>query len=169
MSQDYQMNITSNNLQRYSDVDIFSTQGRIGQKRYFVYSIVIPFILFWAITPIAGLASYLPIGSTTLFYSVLGIAILAMLLMTVRLTIQRCHDFNKSGALAILALIPLANIIFALIPGTNGLNQYGEVPKPANWVFKTFFYLILALVLVAIAFTVVNLVNGNFLTELLSI
>lgn len=168
MSQDYQMNITSNTLQRYSDVDIFSTQGRIGQKRYFVYSIVIPFILFWAITPIAGLASYLPIASTALFYGVLGIAILAMLLMTVRLTIQRCHDFNKSGALAVLALIPFANIIFALIPGTNGLNQYGEVPKPVNWLFKTFFYLILALVLIATGYIVVNLVNGSLINELLT-
>ena len=58
MSQDYPMNFTSNTTQRYSDVDIFSTQGRIGQKRYFVYSIVIPFILFWAITPIAGFTSF---------------------------------------------------------------------------------------------------------------
>lgn len=162
------MNFTNNTTQRYSDVDIFSTQGRIGQKRYFVYSIVIPFILFWAMTPIAGLASYLPVASNTFFYAGLGLAVLGMLLMTVRLTIQRCHDFNKSGALAILALIPLANILFALIPGTNGLNQYGEVPKPANWAFKLFFYLVLALVLGLAVYIVIHLANGSLLDSLLS-
>ena len=169
MSQDYPMNFTNNITQRYSDVDIFSTQGRIGQKRYFVYSIVIPFILFWAMTPIAGLASFMPVASNTLFYAGLGLAVLGMLLMTVRLTIQRCHDFNKSGALAIFAIIPFANIIFALIPGTNGLNQYGEVPKPATWLFKLFFYVVLALVLALAVYVVLNLANGSLIDSLLSL
>lgn len=168
MSQDYPMNFTNQTFQRYSDVDIFSIQGRIGQKQYFVYSFVIPFILFWAITPVAGLASYLPIASSALFYMVLGVAIVAMLLMTVRLTIQRCHDFNKSGALAILAIIPLANIVFALIPGTNGLNQFGEVPKPVSKLFKMLFFVLTAVLVIGGGYLLVNLANGNLLNELLS-
>ena len=163
------MNTSNNTIQRYSDVDIFSTDGRIGQKRYFVFSIIIPFILFLAITPIAGLVSYLPIDNTSLVYSVLGIALLAMLLMTVRLTIQRCHDFNKSGALAILALIPFANIIFAVIPGTNGLNQYGEVPRPTTWLFKTTFYaLIIAMVLMS-TYIILQQTNLELIASFLSI
>lgn len=159
------MNFANNVTQRYSDVDILSTQGRIGQKHYFVYSIVIPFILFCAITPLAGLATYLPIASTSFFYAVMGLAVLAMLLMTVRLSIQRCHDFNKSGAYAIFALIPFANIVFALIQGTNGLNQYGEVPKPASGFFKVIFYLTLSLVLIACTYVVVKLANNNDLVN----
>ena len=163
------MNTSNNTIQRYSDVDIFSTDGRIGQKRYFVFSIIIPFILFLAITPIAGLVSYLPIDNTSLVYSVLGIALLAMLLMTVRLTIQRCHDFNKSGALAILALIPFANIIFAVIPGTNGLNQYGEVPRPTTWLFKkTFYALIIAMVLMS-TYIILQQTNLELIASFLSI
>jgi uncharacterized membrane protein YhaH (DUF805 family) len=47
------------------------------------------------------------------------------------LTIQRCHDFNASGWLSLLILIPLANLIFIIIPGTDGPNDYGG-PTPPN-------------------------------------
>jgi len=163
------MNLTNDSLQRYSDVDIFSTDGRLGQKRYFVYSIVIPFLVFWSVAAIAGMASYLPIANNVLFYTVLSFGVIAMLLMTMRLTIQRCHDFNKSGLLAVFALIPFANVIFALIPGSNGLNQYGEVPKPANWFFKTSFYLFCALLIASICYLCFNLANGGSLLNLVTL
>lgn len=161
------MNISNNSLQRYSDVDALSTQGRIGRTHYFVYSIVLPMIIFWGIASLAGLFSFLPIASTSISYTIIGIAIFAMLLMLVRLTIQRCHDFNQSGALAVLALIPLSNIVFALIPGTNGLNQYGEVPKPANTMLKTVLYALLALFLVAAAYISVQLFNSQTISQFL--
>lgn len=163
------MNASNQTIQRYSDVDVFSTDGRIGQKRYFVFSIIIPFILFLAITPIAGLVSYLPVENSSLVFAVLGIAFIAMLLMTVRLTIQRCHDFNKSGALAILALIPFANIIFALIPGTNGLNQYGEVPRPTTWLFKTTFYALIAAMIFMSVYVIMQQTNLELIASFLSI
>lgn len=145
MSQDYSnMNFTNNTRQRYSDVDVISTQGRIGRKRYFVYSMILPALVFWAISTIAALISYLPFANDSLFYAVIGIAILAAAWMMVHLTIQRCHDFNKGNSLALLAVIPFANLVFALIPGTNGLNSYGEVPKPASWLFKASFYALIA-------------------------
>ena len=114
-------------LQRYSEVDLFSSDGRIGSKRYFLYSVILPFILFWSMASIAGILAHLGSVAMLASYAILGLAILAMLFVLVRLTIQRCHDFNKSGWISVLAVIPFANIIFALIPGTNGLNQYGEV------------------------------------------
>ena len=80
-----------------------------------------------------------------------------------RLTIQRCHDFNKSGWLAVLAIIPFANIVFALIPGTNGLNQYGEVPEPADKLTNVLFYILIAGSLALITFLVYQLLNGEFL------
>jgi len=47
------------------------------------------------------------------------------------LTIQRCHDFNTSGWLSLLVLVPLVNLIFWFIPGTDGPNRYGA-PTPPN-------------------------------------
>ena len=167
MSQDYYMNYTNDSIQRYSDVDVLSTQGRIGRKRYFVYSVVLPILIFWAIASVAALVSYLPVVSNAIFYAIMGIAIFATMFMMVHLTIQRCHDFNKSGAMAVLALIPLANIAFALIPGTNGLNSYGEVPKPSNWIFKTSFYALIALLIGFAVFAGFQLTDSQFISQLL--
>lgn len=47
------------------------------------------------------------------------------------LTIQRAHDFNTTGWLSILVLIPLVNLIFWFIPGTGGENRFG-LPTPPN-------------------------------------
>ena len=168
MSQDYYMNYSYNSIQRYSDVDVLSTQGRIGRKRYFVYSLVLPILIFWGIASVAALASFLPVANTAIFNAILGVAIFAAGFMMVRLTIQRCHDFNKSRALAVLALIPFANIIFALIPGTNGINSYGEIPVPATWLFKTSFYALIAVLISLAVFAAIQLSNSEFIRTLLA-
>ncbi len=46
------------------------------------------------------------------------------------LSIQRAHDFNATGWLAILAFIPLLNLIFWFIPGTEGENRFGYKTPP---------------------------------------
>lgn len=148
------MNYAYNSTQRYSDVDVLSTEGRIGRKRYFLYSTILPLLVFWAISAIAALATYLPVANDLMFYSIMGVAACAAIYMMVYLTIQRCHDFNRSGAWAVFALIPFANIIFSLIRGTNGLNSYGEVPIPATWFFKTLFYALIVGLIALVAYVV---------------
>ena len=165
MSQDYNMNYTNDSIQRYSDVDVLSTQGRIGRKRYFVYSTIFPALVFWAIATIGALVSYLPMVNESLFYGILGVALFAAAWMLVHLTIQRCHDFNRGNSLAFLAVIPFANIVFALIPGTNGLNSYGEVPMPASWVFKVIFY---ALILLLVGLGIFALIQLPVVSETIS-
>jgi hypothetical protein len=46
------------------------------------------------------------------------------------LTIQRSHDFNMSGWFSLLALVPLVNLIFWFIPGTDGPNRFGAKTPP---------------------------------------
>ena len=46
------------------------------------------------------------------------------------LSIRRAHDFHKSGWWALLSLIPLVNLIFVFIPGTDGENRYGNKTPP---------------------------------------
>lgn len=167
MSQDYHMNYSKASTQRYSDVDVFSTQGRIGRKRYFVYSVVLPVLIFWAINTIAALASYVPFASNAIFYAIIGFGAVSSMYMMIHLTIQRCHDFNKSATLAVFALIPFANIVFALIPGTNGLNSYGEVPVPATIAFKTSFYALIAVLVGLAIYAMLQLSNTQFISNLL--
>ena len=57
--------------------------------------------------------------------SYVGIFILLMFL-----TIQRVHDFNASGWMALVLFIPLVNLIFWLIPGTDGENRFGPETPP---------------------------------------
>ncbi|MGK0270291.1 MAG: uncharacterized membrane protein YhaH (DUF805 family) [Cocleimonas sp.] len=168
MSQDYNMNYINNSDQRYSDVDVLSTQGRIGRKRYFVYSTILPVLIFWAIATVAALVSYLPFASNSAFYGIMGLGIIATVWMMVHLTIQRCHDFNKSNSMAILAIVPFANVIFSLIPGTNGLNSYGEVPKPATWLFKFSFYAMIFFLLGIAIYAFTQLPISQFINNLIA-
>ena len=54
-----------------------------------------------------------------------------MLVVGVMLTIQRCHDFDVSGWLSLLLIVPVAPLLFWIIPGTKGANRFGD-PTPPN-------------------------------------
>ncbi|HIQ06844.1 MAG TPA: DUF805 domain-containing protein [Thiotrichaceae bacterium] len=152
----YGNNIQQTNQQRYSVVDIFSTDGRIGRQAYFVYSSI---ILLLVLGSIAGLISKLGSAASALSYTLLAVSV-AVLLMVVRLTIQRCHDFNASGWISAFAIIPFANIVFALIPGNNGLNSFGEAPQPSSLAIK-----IATIVIAGIMIAVVTYFALHFLEK----
>jgi hypothetical protein len=57
---------------------------------------------------------------------------IAMLVLSLMLTIQRSHDFDMSGWFALLWFVPLANFAFWFIPGTDGANRYGGKTPPNN-------------------------------------
>jgi uncharacterized membrane protein YhaH (DUF805 family) len=101
-------------------VKVFSVSGRIGRVRYLAYSIALYFLCGFAamllmfIHPVAGLLPYA-----------------VMFVHLFMLTIQRCHDFDMSGWLSLLVLVPLLNLMFLLVPGTDGANRYGG-PTPPN-------------------------------------
>jgi uncharacterized membrane protein YhaH (DUF805 family) len=102
------------------EVKLFSIAGRIGRVRYIGYSIGLS-VLIMALGGILAAA-------TSMFVIVL--AYIALIVMQVMLTIQRCHDFNTSGWLSLLMLIPLVNFIFWFVPGTDGANNYGNKTPP---------------------------------------
>jgi len=108
-------------------------------------------------------------ADSTVFYAIMGFATLITAFTLIRLTVQRCHDFNKSGWYAAFAIVPFANIVFALIPGTNGLNQYGEVPQPAGILFKILFYAVILICIALLAYALVQLFNNGYLDTLLSV
>lgn len=105
-------------------VKVFSVSGRIGRARYIAYGIGFYFLL----SVIGGLLSVM-LGQAGM--AALVVAWIALLVIGFMLTIQRCHDFNTTGWLSLLMLVPLANLIFWFIPGTDGSNRYGP-PTPPN-------------------------------------
>jgi uncharacterized membrane protein YhaH (DUF805 family)/Tfp pilus assembly protein PilE len=106
-------------------VKVFSVSGRIGRVRYIAWGIGFYFLL----SIIVGVLSAM-LGQAAM--AALGVAwIILMLVIGFMLTIQRCHDFNTTGWLSLLMLVPLVNLIFWFIPGTDGPNEYGA-PTPPN-------------------------------------
>jgi uncharacterized membrane protein YhaH (DUF805 family)/Tfp pilus assembly major pilin PilA len=105
-------------------VKVFSVSGRIGRARYVAYGIGFYFL----ITLIGGILAA-ALGKTGV--AALILMWMALVVIGFMLTIQRCHDFNASGWLSLLMLIPLVNLVFWFIPGTDGPNRYG-LPTPPN-------------------------------------
>ena len=106
-------------------VKVFSAAGRIGRARYIAYGL--GFYVLFGLVNIAGIAILGQTGGSVVMIAG-GIALMVIGFM---LTIQRCHDFNVTGWLSLLMLVPLANLIFFFIPGTDGPNRFGG-PTPPN-------------------------------------
>jgi uncharacterized membrane protein YhaH (DUF805 family) len=106
--------------EEYQEVKVFSTSGRIGRVRYIAYGMGIYFLL--AIVAAALSAVLGAFGGV--------IAWIAIMVVGFMLTIQRCHDFNTTGWLSLLMLVPFVNLIFWFIPGTDGPNDYGAKTPP---------------------------------------
>lgn len=102
------------------EVKVFSTSGRIGRVRYIAYGMGI-YILFGILGGLLSLA----LGNAGMI-----VAWIAIMIVGFMLTIQRCHDFNTTGWLSLLVLVPLVNLIFWFIPGTDGENNYGARTPP---------------------------------------
>ena len=122
---------------QYEPVKIFSISGRIGRARYITYGMG----MYLLLGALGGLLSVVigPVGSM--------LGIVAALVVSYMLTMQRCHDFDTTGWLALLVFVPLANLVFWFIPGTDGPNRFGK-PTPPNGVLTLVLVWILPLIVV---------------------
>jgi uncharacterized membrane protein YhaH (DUF805 family) len=105
-------------------VKLFSISGRIGRARYIAYGFGLYFVFMFTAGVVAG-----TLGDAG--FALMAVAWLAMAVLGIMLTIQRCHDFNMTGWLSLVIVVPLANMMFLFIPGTDGPNRFGA-PTPAN-------------------------------------
>jgi uncharacterized membrane protein YhaH (DUF805 family) len=93
----------------------------------------------------------------------MALAMLLALILLIRLTVQRTHDFNKTGWLALLLLaFPPIIILYWLVPGTEGINGYGKPSSPLPNIFKWLIPLIFIILLAATAY-VLSQLNGSIL------
>lgn len=117
----------------FGEIRFFSPSSRIGRLRYFSHGMLITIAFYAALIPAAVLFA---MGDVAAIVGglIIGIAYLAVIVITVILMIQRLHDLDKTGWMALLMFVPLLNIFFAFYilfwPGTRGTNNFGLRPPP---------------------------------------
>lgn len=118
-------------------VRIFSASGRLGRVRYLGYVMAVYLVLMVVVGGLAGLTMGMRGGRGdpgALLYVPIVIGYIAMIVMHFLFAIQRLHDFEAPGWWSLLALVPVANLILALVllfkPGTDGRNKYGGRTPP---------------------------------------
>jgi uncharacterized membrane protein YhaH (DUF805 family) len=114
-----QLNSTQN-MNYYTDVlkkyTVFT--GRARRKEYWM------FVLFNFI-----IAIVLSVLSRALHFNIVLIYDLAVLLPSIAVGIRRMHDTNHSGW---WLLLPIVNLIFAIMEGDKGENRFGPDPKAGS-------------------------------------
>ena len=112
-------------LKKYAD---FS--GRARRKEYwffFLFNLIVSIVL-GVIDSMLGLGAA-GVGILSGLYS------LAVIIPSIAVGVRRLHDINKTGWWILIAFIPLIGIlvllVFALMSGTHGDNEYGPDPKAA--------------------------------------
>lgn len=111
----------------HGEIKLFSAEGRIGRVRYLGYSFGFTLLFALVIGMVGGLSS---VASPTIGLVVAGVGYIALIVVQIMLTIQRAHDMNVTGWLWLISLIPLGALVFLLVPGTRGENNYGKPPPP---------------------------------------
>lgn len=121
---------------------LFSPRGRMTRMRYIAYSGGLSFLVMLAVGVIAAVLGAVLPGLSVL---VMAVGYLAVLVLVVMLTIKRCHDFNATGWLALILIVPIAAVIFWIIPGNEGDNRYGAVPPPNSTPVQVVAWIVIAL------------------------
>jgi uncharacterized membrane protein YhaH (DUF805 family) len=102
---------------------LFIHRGRIGRREFLVTAVVLSLFLIIALGLLAAMNGN--ILGIVLGGALTGAAGFALTCAA----IKRLHDFDTSGWLAVIALVPLAGWVFvlvlALIGPTQGQNRYG--------------------------------------------
>jgi uncharacterized membrane protein YhaH (DUF805 family) len=114
--------------EQYQPVNVYSASGRIGRARYIAYTLGLSILFGVFVAAMAGVLG--AIGLAAVARIVAMVLYAGLLIWMFMLTIQRAHDFNTSGWLAILVLIPLVNLLFWIIPGSDGENRFGGKTPP---------------------------------------
>jgi uncharacterized membrane protein YhaH (DUF805 family) len=123
-------------MQWYTDVikKYAEFSGRARRKEYWM------FVLFNAIIAIVlsliDLAIGLKFGPNDSFGVLSGIYSLAVLVPSLAVSWRRLHDTDRSGWWYLINLVPCVGwivfLVFTIMEGTPGDNQYGPDPKAAE-------------------------------------
>ena len=112
-------------LKKYA---VFS--GRARRKEYwffFLFNIIASIVLTVIDVTVGSFSATSGVGLLS------GIYGLAVIIPSIAVGVRRLHDIDRTGWWLLIAFVPLIGVIvllvFALLPGTAGDNQYGPDPK----------------------------------------
>ncbi len=126
-----QSRVDSQQITEFSKPRIFGVSGRVGRVRYIAYSFGITVVWMFLLGILMVLAISVFGQDNPAVMIVLGAAYyIGIIVYQFMVSIQRVHDFNSSGWLSLIILIPFATIVLWFIPGTQGENNYGHPPSP---------------------------------------
>ncbi|MEB0080177.1 DUF805 domain-containing protein [Pseudomonas sp. CCI3.2] len=118
-------------LEGFSELKVFSVQGRIGRLRYLAWSLV----LMVSIGVAAAICAALMTSSLIAGGLLTTIAVVAFIIISVQIGAQRLHDAGWSAWLLLLNIVPFVGTLFPIlmmvVPGNAGANEYGA-PQPPN-------------------------------------
>jgi uncharacterized membrane protein YhaH (DUF805 family) len=124
-----------------------SLSGRMGRLKY-----ATAHAWMWALLMLIAVPMIEKQTIGRLAFFVMGLFTVAF--MSMRHSVLRCHDCDKSGWWTMLTFVPGASVILSLVlsfaPGTDGDNDYGEQPPSQPWSF-----LGIALVVLVLGFVLV--------------
>lgn len=113
--------------------DFANFSGRARRREYWLFTLAMAIVsvILEALSAVAGLTqSAILIGLVTFISLVICIA---FLIPSIAVTVRRLHDINKSGLWILIGLVPfvgaLVLLVFTVLDGTVGENQYGPDPK----------------------------------------
>ena len=123
-------------LKRYADF-----QGRSRRMEYWMFTLGVTLAMIALVILTMVIFGFGSSGDATGLAGVVGGAgiivfllfYLAILVPAVAVQVRRFHDQDKSGWLVLLNFIPYVGgivvLVFMLLEGTKGPNQYGPDPK----------------------------------------
>ena len=122
----------------YDPVKIFSISGRMGRLRYLAYLTALILIVWLGgsvlMAMLLGIVAAMGSDASTMAIPLIILIYGAMLIGSFMLAIQRVHDFDTTGWITLLFLVPVVNMIFSLIllfmPGSDGENRFGKKTPP---------------------------------------
>lgn len=126
-----QSKVDAASIEEFAEMKLFGASGRIGRVRYIAYGVGVNLLLMLVIGMIVGIMQAgLGKGVTLIAGVLLFAAYVFMIVYSFMLAIRRSHDFNVTGWMSLLVLVPLVNLMFLFVPGTQGANDYGAPPPP---------------------------------------
>lgn len=107
-----------------------SIEGRVSRKDYALLYIV-PTVVIYAVAAMLDNMVNAAADGVGLFTAIVA---LVMIWPSIVMTAKRLHDWDKTGWLQLVNIIPIVGFIFwivtACIKGTEGPNRFGAVPAP---------------------------------------
>jgi uncharacterized membrane protein YhaH (DUF805 family) len=116
-----------------STQEVRGLSGRSRRREYWyfvLFNIIVGIVLGLIDALLGTRSSYAGVGFLSGIYS------LAVLIPTLAVTVRRLHDIDRTGWWILIGLVPLIGgivlLVFALLDGTPGSNQYGPNPKEGS-------------------------------------